>query len=277
MTDDIQPLSRFTIPMLDTLACLMEQGKTYGLRIADSVGMKTGTIYPILSRFERAHWVASTWEQEGEIRDRGARRRYYWLTPAGRVQAEKILKERRGKKPSKVPPGPTCSDCAVEVGDPHQNGCSVARCTLCGFQRIICQHGSQPVGWGQIWTGLFPGTIEVRSGVAKDLNELGIRAERGDLVWNRTLGLWERSHPHFSELSLPDHLAYLGVSIRGEYEDKVGTGVCCLVLKGSESDEEGVSLTLDYRTMRHVADYLLQLAEEAEEVFLEARGVLDHL
>lgn len=46
-----------------------------------------------------------------------------------------------------------CRDCGVAPGKPHQNGCDVARCTVCGEQRITCSHSSSPVGWGQVWTG----------------------------------------------------------------------------------------------------------------------------
>jgi hypothetical protein len=169
-----------------------------------------------------------------------------------------------------------CPDCLVDAGTPHEDGCDVALCTVCGFQRITCMHDASAHGWGQVWTGLIPGTIEVRSGVAKDFNELWTLAERGDLTWDPQVGLWGSSPSHLSALPLPDHLADLASSITGEYEDKAGTGICVLVTRDRESDE-GRSLTVDYRTMRHIASYLLQLAEEAEQSFLETHGVLSHL
>lgn len=34
--------------------------------------------------------------------------------------------------------GPPCHDCAVAVGQPHDDGCDVARCLWTGLQRIAC-------------------------------------------------------------------------------------------------------------------------------------------
>lgn len=32
----------------------------------------------------------------------------------------------------------TCPDCAVNVGERHERGCDVARCTKCGWQELGC-------------------------------------------------------------------------------------------------------------------------------------------
>lgn len=53
-----------------------------------------------------------------------------------------------------------CGDCAAEPGKPHSDGCDVARCTLCGWQRISCEHEDNEGGWGHIWTGRWPGVVE---------------------------------------------------------------------------------------------------------------------
>lgn len=55
-----------------------------------------------------------------------------------------------------------CPDCAVDPGSPHEDGCDVAPCTECGFQRISCDHDDQDVGWGSIWTGTWPGNEDAR-------------------------------------------------------------------------------------------------------------------
>lgn len=44
-----------------------------------------------------------------------------------------------------------CRDCQARPGQPHEAGCDVARCTVCGGQRITCPHEDQDVGWNQIY------------------------------------------------------------------------------------------------------------------------------
>lgn len=79
-----------------------------------------------------------------------------------------------------------CNDCGVEVGTPHEDGCDVARCTECGHQRISCDHDDSDVGWGQIWTGIWPGEKEcmewgwLRKDGGPDLNRLAVYAK-----WNK--------------------------------------------------------------------------------------------
>lgn len=80
-----------------------------------------------------------------------------------------------------------CGDCAVKPGTPHMSGCDVARCTACGSQRISCDHRERNVGWGQLWTGIWPGEIEVAMYRLKSLNDVMPGA-----VWDRRNQLWLR-------------------------------------------------------------------------------------
>ena len=84
--------------------------------------------------------------------------------------------------PSQIPQ--RCHDCAVEPGSPHTDGCDVARCGECGWQRISCEHGNRDIGWGQVWTGLWPGDEEVNEGLASDLNDLASKGRQGLVKWN---------------------------------------------------------------------------------------------
>lgn len=95
-----------------------------------------------------------------------------------------------------------CPDCGVAPGQPHLKGCDVARCKLCGFQEIQCDHFDD----GQIvpmtlWTGEWPGTVECQlMGLWRteggeptqlpDLNQLGVLACEGHLVWSPLNERW---------------------------------------------------------------------------------------
>ncbi len=50
-----------------------------------------------------------------------------------------------------------CPDCGVAVGKAHARGCDVARCLVCGGQRLAC--GCQAAS-KDIWTGRHPGEEE---------------------------------------------------------------------------------------------------------------------
>ena len=76
----------------------------------------------------------------------------------------------------------TCSDCGVKPGEAHIPGCDVARCTLCGWQRFSCDCGEEVEG--EIWTGEWPGDVELREGLADDMNDLYRKAMFGLLIWN---------------------------------------------------------------------------------------------
>lgn len=64
----------------------------YGLELARSAGLTTGSMYPILARLERMGWVASTWEDESGSDVARPRRRYYRLTSFGHAQGIAAVK-----------------------------------------------------------------------------------------------------------------------------------------------------------------------------------------
>lgn len=101
----------------------------------------------------------------------------------------------------------TCPDCAVLPGYPHTDGCDVARCPLCGMQRLQCYDHQRSVT-PAIWTGIWPGELEcVEYGLwckwvdgkgwvepvagdfdlQADLNMLAIMAAKGEVQWDRRL------------------------------------------------------------------------------------------
>ncbi|GAA1606835.1 hypothetical protein GCM10009804_73530 [Kribbella hippodromi] len=78
---------RITVPVLKVLQVFIAAGPDehlYGLALSEHTGLKSGTLYPVLARLERASWITSDWE-EVDPREAGRpRRRYYHLTGLGR-------------------------------------------------------------------------------------------------------------------------------------------------------------------------------------------------
>lgn len=95
----------------------------------------------------------------------------------------------------------TCPDCAVGVGQPHADGCDVARCKWSGQQLLMCEvlelAGAKPNHLGPCknttWKGVWPGeafalsqgwTIgEIKGSPFPDLNRVYIEKSQGNVVW----------------------------------------------------------------------------------------------
>jgi DNA-binding PadR family transcriptional regulator len=70
-----------TVLVLEALA----RGYRYGFDILDATNLPSGTVYPILRRFENEGLVTSEWEAQGlATRDQRPPRRYYVLTADGK-------------------------------------------------------------------------------------------------------------------------------------------------------------------------------------------------
>jgi DNA-binding PadR family transcriptional regulator len=64
----------------------------HGFDLAEQAGLKSGTLYPLLARFERAGWLSSRWEDiDPHIAGR-PRRRLYALTAHGADAARHELR-----------------------------------------------------------------------------------------------------------------------------------------------------------------------------------------
>jgi PadR family transcriptional regulator PadR len=69
-----------TALVLEALAA----GRQHGWDIMDATDLPSGTVYPILRRFEEQGLVRAKWEREGAARrEQRPPRRYYELTAAG--------------------------------------------------------------------------------------------------------------------------------------------------------------------------------------------------
>ena len=71
-------------------ACVLQalsRGLSYGFDIMELTGLPSGSVYPILRRFEENGLVDSIWEDSKEAHADGRpRRRHYQLTDAGRQE-----------------------------------------------------------------------------------------------------------------------------------------------------------------------------------------------
>jgi PadR family transcriptional regulator PadR len=93
MTRDRRP-SKQTLAVLDLL--LQDpDGWRYGLEIGEAVGLKTGSVYPLLATLERKGWVESAWEDIDPSEAKRPRRRYYRMTGHGARAARGALSEAR--------------------------------------------------------------------------------------------------------------------------------------------------------------------------------------
>jgi PadR family transcriptional regulator, regulatory protein PadR len=99
---------RITASVLKVLAGLLAEpgAQRYGLELMQHTGLPSGTLYPILARFERAGWVESRWEQIDPAAEGRPSRRYYVLTAEGAVVARReVALMRRQMSPAPGPVG----------------------------------------------------------------------------------------------------------------------------------------------------------------------------
>jgi PadR family transcriptional regulator, regulatory protein PadR len=78
-----------TIPTQLVLRALLDKPtqEMYGLQICAAAGLPSGTIHPILARFEGLGWLESRWEDANPQEEGRPRRRYYRLTEDGAERA----------------------------------------------------------------------------------------------------------------------------------------------------------------------------------------------
>lgn len=85
---------RMTLPTQLVLRALLADPtqEKYGLQICTEAGLPSGTIHPILARFENLGWLESSWEDQASAHGAGRPpRRYYRLTEGGAERARIAL------------------------------------------------------------------------------------------------------------------------------------------------------------------------------------------
>lgn len=84
---------RLTHASLKVLRALLESPtiRLSGADLHKLSGVFTGTLYPMLLRFEAAGWMDSEWENVNPKEVGRPRKRFYWLTPTGLARAQAAL------------------------------------------------------------------------------------------------------------------------------------------------------------------------------------------
>ena len=86
-------MKRITYPAACVLKAI-SRGKAFGFDIMEATGLPSGTVYPLLRRFEEAGLLRSKWESSKKaFNDARPRRRNYQLTRLGREAL--VLAEER--------------------------------------------------------------------------------------------------------------------------------------------------------------------------------------
>ncbi len=73
----------------------IDTGYQYGFDIMDVSGLPDGTVYPALRRLQAAGLLSSRWEEAAAVEKRPLRR-YYELTPEGRLKLAEARARYRG-------------------------------------------------------------------------------------------------------------------------------------------------------------------------------------
>ena len=86
---------RLSGPTLKVLKLMLEKPRQglSGAEFSRTLGIGSGTLYPLLARLESASWVKSEWEDVEPSEAGRPRKRFYRLTGQGQTRARKALAE----------------------------------------------------------------------------------------------------------------------------------------------------------------------------------------
>ena len=89
---------RITLQSLRVLRAFMEdpQREYAGSDLFAATRLASGTLYPILLRFESAGWLKSRWEDVDPVEVARPKKRLYRITPSGVRSADEFLSEFQG-------------------------------------------------------------------------------------------------------------------------------------------------------------------------------------
>jgi PadR family transcriptional regulator PadR len=77
------------------MALLSGPARHWGYELSKRAGVRSGVLYPMLSRMLDAGWVEDGWEDPTTMRDKRPPRRYYELTDRGRLALGGVVQGAR--------------------------------------------------------------------------------------------------------------------------------------------------------------------------------------
>jgi PadR family transcriptional regulator PadR len=79
-----------------TLAIMVDpDAQHWGYDLRQRSGVKSGVLYPMLTRMQAAGWLITRWEEPATIQGKRSPRQYYELTPEGRTEFERVIDKTR--------------------------------------------------------------------------------------------------------------------------------------------------------------------------------------
>jgi PadR family transcriptional regulator PadR len=86
---------RKTHALLQVAMALLDdpRGRHWGYELSKQTGVRSGVLYPMLTRMLNEGWVEDGWEDPTTIREKRPPRRYYELTDKGRLALSAVLQE----------------------------------------------------------------------------------------------------------------------------------------------------------------------------------------
>lgn len=73
-------------------------GRHWGYELSKQSGVRSGVLYPMLTRMLDEGWVEDGWEDPATIRDKRPPRRYYGLTDEGKLALGAVLQNASNDK-----------------------------------------------------------------------------------------------------------------------------------------------------------------------------------
>lgn len=86
---------RKTHALIQVAIALLDEpsGKHWGYELSKQSGVRSGVMYPLLTRLLDERWLVDGWEDPTTIEGKRPPRRYYELTDEGRLGLGAILRE----------------------------------------------------------------------------------------------------------------------------------------------------------------------------------------